>query len=686
MKMMSASSTLVETVSINYEDFNEHFLTCSTCLCMYDEHDHTPKLLSCSHTVCRSCLERIAEGIGVRDAGSFRCPICRETIPMPRGGIVALPPSFLVNQLLDLMSRQRREIIPKCSVHMSQDLMFCETCDVVFCTICTGGAHENGNGGCDHTIVPFSTAIKRMSEILLYKAQQCIEKLGKAAENVTNEIGKLESNSEDTMRLIELAFLDVTAMIEKRKEELLEESKKITTEKKNILEEQLAIIESEKTKVELQCSGLQHQVEIRNISSKINDLNEKMDSFSVLLDPRENAFVSFEYKHNSSLDGVQKHVAVFGKTITSKTMPSLCFVNLEEASAHLLSSTTLQTVDYHGAWQEAGGDPVTTKLRHENGDEIPTEVVDNNDGTYEIQFTPAHPGAHLLHVCIFDRPIKRSPFSLNVSEHINPVARYGTRGCRDRQLTQPVGVATCSIQQEGLVLVSDTGNSRIVVMTAELELLKYIEGHGLEDRSATGLAVTPCDTLLVINWRSKKVSQINFDGELLSQFTHNLFEEPIDIAINSKGHVLVADNGAHAVFVLDINGKMLKVVRQRVVDGRSQQIMSICSGPQDDILIAGEKINIFNSSGEFLREILGVEKKGHFGGICYDGKGFLLATRSGKSKSYINVYNYSSGDLNFVIDSDSDKLKRPSGLAVMPDDYLYVVDLGNDCIKKFLYR
>ena len=30
------SSTLVETVSINYEDFNDSFLTCGTCLCVYD--------------------------------------------------------------------------------------------------------------------------------------------------------------------------------------------------------------------------------------------------------------------------------------------------------------------------------------------------------------------------------------------------------------------------------------------------------------------------------------------------------------------------------------------------------------------------------------------------------------------------------------------------------------------------
>ena len=33
--MMSMSSTLVETVSIDYEDFNESFLTCGTCLCKF---------------------------------------------------------------------------------------------------------------------------------------------------------------------------------------------------------------------------------------------------------------------------------------------------------------------------------------------------------------------------------------------------------------------------------------------------------------------------------------------------------------------------------------------------------------------------------------------------------------------------------------------------------------------------
>ena len=113
-------------------------------------------------------------------------------ITIPAGGVQALPPSFLVNQLRDLMARQRREVVPKCSSHPNQELLFCETCDCVFCSLCSSDGHintrEGAEGGTvtdsgrtsidsDHTVIPFSIAIKRMSEILLYKAKECTTKV-----------------------------------------------------------------------------------------------------------------------------------------------------------------------------------------------------------------------------------------------------------------------------------------------------------------------------------------------------------------------------------------------------------------------------------------------------------------------------------------------------------------------------
>lgn len=86
---------------------------------VYNGVDHIPKLLPCSHTVCLGCLNRIAD-VRSREIGVFRCPICRELTNIPQGGISALPPSFLVNRLLDLMSKQRRQIVPTCSDHSNQ--------------------------------------------------------------------------------------------------------------------------------------------------------------------------------------------------------------------------------------------------------------------------------------------------------------------------------------------------------------------------------------------------------------------------------------------------------------------------------------------------------------------------------------------------------------------------------------
>ena len=59
-KEKQMSSTLIETININADDFTDNFLTCPTCIGPYDENEHAPKLLPCSHTLCRSCLERIA--------------------------------------------------------------------------------------------------------------------------------------------------------------------------------------------------------------------------------------------------------------------------------------------------------------------------------------------------------------------------------------------------------------------------------------------------------------------------------------------------------------------------------------------------------------------------------------------------------------------------------------------------
>lgn len=72
----------------------------------------------------------------VVETGILRCPLCREMITLPSGGSNAFPSSFLINQLLDLMQKQRKDVVPNCSIHQQEQLLYCEACDLVFCQLC----------------------------------------------------------------------------------------------------------------------------------------------------------------------------------------------------------------------------------------------------------------------------------------------------------------------------------------------------------------------------------------------------------------------------------------------------------------------------------------------------------------------------------------------------------------------
>ena len=679
---LTMSSTLVETVSINYEDFNESFLTCGTCLCMYDGVEHNPKLLPCSHTVCRSCLERIIEAQS-RDNISFRCPICRETITIPRGGVTAFPPSFIVNQLLDLMASQRRDIIPKCSRHSNVELMFCETCDTVFCVDCTGGSH-NGRGATAHTVIPFSIAIKRMSEILLYKASLCMRNLDAASDVVHDEISRLDTAADLCMENVTRSFQDLMNLVDQRRHDVLHMVRKVRDEKKKALKEQLDIIEAEKSKVENDCQGLQHQIEVRNITKKISDLNEKLDISSTLSEPRENAFMKFEYKYNSALCDFMNSLNEFGRVKISKTFPALCTAKVDKAVVHLKHTVTLVTVDNHGNPRTSGGDPVVAKLQNDRLQELPIELKDRDDGTYTISFCPSEAGMHKLNITIFDRPVRDSPFVFEVTCHNNPMVKIGSRGDGSLQFMQPVCVKT---DVDENIYVLDTGNSRIKMLDNDGRFLQHIATHGLEQHSGTGMDLSPNQNLVVVNWRTKHVTEINIEGVVVKKFTSPEFIEPTSVAVNSHGETIVADNGIGKLLVFNSVGKLIGRIGQKGnKPGQFNLISSIYTGPNNEIYVTDTRLQVFSRVGKFMYEITsGTGVKGHYGGVTIDHQGNILATRTEKGKSFVQVFNRDRKWL-FNIDSDEDRLRRPSGLATLQNQKVIVVDLGNDCIKIFRYK
>lgn len=243
--------------------------------------------------------------------------------------------------------------------------------------------------------------------------------------------------------------------------------------------------------VEQECQGLQYQVEVRNITQRIESLSEKLDAASTLSEPRENAFLTCDFKLNDSFSILEHQLSMLGKVRTSTTFPSLCTARLEDDTdtvANIENVVVLSTVDYHGESRRTGGDPVQAEMMAvtPEGASSPVQlkVIDCDDGTYNILYRTPGAGRYGIRISIFDRPIKDSPIYFTSTEHNNPVCMYGSRGSGKDEFMQPVAVAIDDV--EGNIYVLDTGNSRIKVLNADVEFVKHIVNEGLSGRSCTG--------------------------------------------------------------------------------------------------------------------------------------------------------------------------------------------------------
>ena len=62
----------------------------------------------------------------------------------------------------------------------------------------------------------------------------------------------------------------------------------------------------------------------------------------------------------------------------------------------------------------------------------------------------------------------------------------------------------------------DTGNSRIKVLSRNLDFRNHIFNENLEGRSVTGVCLgSSGDTLLTVNWRTKTITEMNLDGRTI---------------------------------------------------------------------------------------------------------------------------------------------------------------------------
>lgn len=420
-------------------------------------------------------------------------------------------------------------------------------------------------------------------------------------------------------------------------------------------------------------------VQVRHITKRISELSSQLDSFSSLRHPRENAYILC--KTQSDLTSLE--TAVSTDIHTSTTYPPLCSLKLQNnsiLSVGIELEVVLETRDYHNEVKKIGGDPVSVKVTSPSGQILPAtkvSLVDNDDGTYSITIRPDETGQYTITAKIFNRPIRDELFQIEISPHNDPIKVWG-KG----ELCQPVSIAK---NDQGDLFILDTGNARIVMLDKNLNILRVLENGTLKGRSCTGIAYSVAtESVLVVNWRTKEVTSASpTDGSTKSTFTYHGFVEPIGLSVDRKGNVFVADNGAKSIFAFDSEGGF-KYAIQRDSFGL---LGGVCVSPDDKtVVVADTSLFVISGVGaaQKLDREIKVPGKGRFGGVVVDSQGVIVATRTEKNRSFLQIFQ--DNKLTSTIDSFNSKLRRPSDVAFIGKNHVLVIDLGNDCVKQYRYK
>ncbi|XP_031433308.1 zinc-binding protein A33-like [Clupea harengus] len=138
--------------------FSEEDLSCPVCYNIYKD----PVILTCTHSICKTCLQKFWETKGSRE-----CPICRR-----RSSREIYPLNRVLKNLCETFQQERSQREPFCSLHRSELKLFCEDDKQLVCLVCRDSKlHKN------HNFSPISEAALERKEELKIKLEPLQKKL-----------------------------------------------------------------------------------------------------------------------------------------------------------------------------------------------------------------------------------------------------------------------------------------------------------------------------------------------------------------------------------------------------------------------------------------------------------------------------------------------------------------------------
>ncbi|XP_071547968.1 tripartite motif-containing protein 3-like isoform X2 [Panulirus ornatus] len=664
-----------------------------------------------------------------------------------------------------------------CPSHQGQTLRFyCRDCETAVCSSCTDIEHRA------HNTLHLTDAVdehRAAMHQLIDRVTMQLPCMKEAICDIQDVCRSLQERRAEAEKEVRKCFDALHELLDKRQTTLINALNTIESEKQKTLGNQLEELESWVGGVESGCEfvekALTHcpAMEVVLVRKQLGERLMDYANMNVPPAPRENSHLKFVVGNIDPLKTAFMHVGSIQSNSAVPHQTSATGEALRQVTVGRGSIVTVVTRDHRGEKASCGGAEVTAAIsktsitvpRHGSNspraslsprasskspsgsrEEIcQPQVLDLNNGTYEVAFTVHTEGIYSLEVLLYGHPVNGSPFTITAtvaleedsgssqrsipphtlarqtshstqvtsrtsrtsrrplshrsscSRRTNPIEddmllRVGRRGRNRGEFVNPQGIAF-SCYKDGRIAVADSNNQCIQVftLTGECKLRFGVRGRSIGQlQRPTGVAALPNGNYIVADYENKWVSIFEPTGKYVSRIGHGKLLGPKGVCVDNNGHIIVVDNKASCVCIFQQSGKLITKFGNRGTDEfqfAGPHFAAVNSKGHIAITdFHNHCVKVFDSDGDFMFTFgTSGEGNGQFNaptGIAVDSNDNIIVADWGNSR--IQVFDSQGSFLSYV-NTLADPLYGPQGMTLTPDGQIFVADSGNHCFKVYKY-
>jgi len=644
------------------------------------------KECSTSKVTCGNCDEKSEEAAYCFHCGGFWCKLC-----LNGHNILRANKEHRVLSLKDFQDEDFEDVLKRpafCQkeLHEKEVLKFyCKVCEVPVCQNCVIVEHNK------HDVEYLEVCARNVKESTSSKLNtvkesshlftSCIRELEEASR-------VLEHRSKTITEQIQETAESLILNIQRQKEELVA---KVENETKTVLKRNL------KEKAELQDKLKKSEEFIRQaerllerstgaelVRSKtaIDEHFSELEPLGKVSDASLSTTGWAMFLKNEEFSQIFQESRI-GHLDKSATAVNQCSVEeFQGGTAGLEAKIEVITRNSQGEQYYCPGDYIAVDVTSTQGEQLGAniKIIDRNNGSYTILFTPRKAGQHILTVRLNGETIKEFP-PVVIKARSFTVVGFTTGLIDNKNLTKPWGVTTNDLNE---IFVTDLFNNRIVVVNEKGHLIRCF-GQNLVNRPS-GICIDNEGRILVANRGNNKILVFNPTEEFV-RAVHDggSLKEPRGITLDAQGNLIVCDTGNECVKFISPEGNILKTI------GRGWLHRPFgCVCYEDKVFVSDRDahlIKVYNNNGRFLYEFgrygtddgeldcptgLAVDKAGNLLICCENNHGVQVFSPDGKFVTKIGGCGEELGQFG-----------KPTSVSVLKSGHIVICEFGNDRLQIF---